>query len=133
MLTPNALLQRAEQATQKAYAPYIPFKVGSALLLADGAVIEGANIQYPAPYQWTCAEGTALAQYVMLGRPSPIVAIAVWAENTPHHHITPCGACRQALAEFLLPETPVYMAHATQPDAILTLTVGDLLPHQFKL
>jgi cytidine deaminase len=63
----------------------------------------------------------------------PIVAVAVWAEKTPNHYITPCGSCRQALAEFLTPQTPIVVAHPTQPNGVKAFTMAELLPHQFTL
>jgi cytidine deaminase len=133
-LSPEALLAQAEAIAKHSYSPYIKFAVGAACQLVDGSVVSGANVQYPSPHIWACAENAMLSAYVASGKyPMPIVAVAVWAEKTPNHYITPCGSCRQALAEFLKPEAPVYVAHPTEPHAVKTFTMGELLPHQFTL
>jgi cytidine deaminase len=133
-LTPEALLSEAKKVAHYAYAPYLPFPVGAACQLADGSVVSGTNVQYASTPISVCAENAMLSAYVGSGKyPVQIVAVAVWAEKTPNHYITPCGSCRQALAEFLKPESPIYVAHPTEPNAVKTFTMGELLPHQFTL
>lgn len=97
------LLLVARESTQKAYAPYSNFKVGAAVLLANGEVIAGNNQENAAYPSGLCAERTALfyagAQYPNV----PVVSIAITAEKRvlfPKETLKPCGACRQVLSEF---------------------------------
>lgn len=91
------LRERALAAMERAYAPYSRFKVGAALLGADGSVTEGCNVENAAYPAGICAERGALAAAVARGvRAFDAIAIATEAqEPTP-----PCGVCRQALMEF---------------------------------
>jgi cytidine deaminase len=133
-LPAEILLNEAKIVASYAYAPYLPFPVGAACQLADGTIICGTNVQYASTPISVCAENAMLSAYVASGKyPMPIVAVAIWAEKTPNHYITPCGSCRQALAEFLKPESPIYVAHPNQPHTVRTFTMRELLPHQFTL
>ena len=134
LLSPEALMAQAAKVAQYAYAPYLPFPVGAACQLVDGTIITGTNVQYASTPISVCAENAMLSAYIASGKyPMQIVVVAVWAANTPNHYITPCGSCRQALAEFLLPETPVYLNNPVETEPLLVYTMETLLPHQFKL
>ena len=91
------LMAGAERARRRAYAPYSRFKVGAALLLADGTIVHGSNIENASYGLSVCAERTALWRAVLDGR-RDFVAIAVAAG--PRTSASPCGACRQVLHEF---------------------------------
>jgi cytidine deaminase len=87
------LLERARRAADRAYAPYSGFHVGAALLLRDGRVVTGTNIENASFGLSLCAERAALARAVAEGaRPGEVEAVASSA--------APCGACRQWLVEF---------------------------------
>ncbi|MCE3235314.1 MAG: cdd [Vampirovibrio sp.] len=125
----ETLLQAARQAAENAYAPYSQFPVGAALLTAQGDVISGVNVENASFGLTICAERTAVAKAVSEGK-RRFQAIAVWASKRPHGSVTPCGACRQVLAEFLEPDSPVIMAdNAT--GQIKLLTMKALLPEAF--
>ena len=98
-----ALLSRAEEAVTGSYAPYSDFHVGAAVLMSSGEVFCGANQENAAFPSGLCAERTAL-YYAAANRPEiPIEAIAVTAEyrgSVPEGTVTPCGACRQAMAQY---------------------------------
>lgn len=95
-----ALLQHATKAMQTAYAPYSQFKVGAAVLLENGKIITGNNQENAAYPSGMCAERVALyyagAQYPT----NAIKTIAVTCEAQVDQPVTPCGACRQAIAEY---------------------------------
>src|SRR5690349_20576826 len=91
------LFLAARAAMAKCHAPYSKFPVGAALRTADGRVYSGCNIEVASYPEGWCAETTAIAQYVM-GGGGEIVEIAVVAERMAR--ITPCGGCRQRIAEF---------------------------------
>lgn len=120
------LTDAARAVRENAYAPYSRFKVGAALRAADGAVYTGVNVENAAYPQGTCAEAGAIAAMVAAGqtRIHEIAVIADCPEPVP-----PCGGCRQKLAEFAGPDTPVTLA--TTSGMSLTTTVGALLPGAF--
>ena len=89
------LLQAAEQAQKMAYAPYSSFPVGAAVLAADGTIYAGCNVENASYGLTICAERNAIAHAVSCGS-QHFTAVAVVTDNG----VTPCGACRQVLAEF---------------------------------
>ena len=96
------LLFKAREATAEAYAPYSNFRVGAAVLLANGDIVTGSNQENAAYSMCLCAERTALAAASYLYPNVAVVAIAVTAKayNTVLQvPVPPCGACRQVLAE----------------------------------
>lgn len=95
--TQDRLVEAAKRAAERAYAPYSNFQVGAALLLSDGQIIEGANIENASYPAGICAERSAAAVAINQGR-RDFVAIAVI--GPPAEPITPCGICRQFLSEF---------------------------------
>ncbi|MEP1517475.1 MAG: cytidine deaminase, partial [Nitratireductor sp.] len=91
------LYEAAVAAMAKAHAPYSRFPVGAAIRTADGRIHAGANVENASFPEGWCAETTALSHFVMAGG-GEIAEIAVVAERMAK--ITPCGGCRQRLAEF---------------------------------
>ena len=121
------LFLAAREAMAKAYAPYSKFPVGAALRTKDGRVYAGANIEVASYPEGWCAETTALGHYVM-GGGGEIAEIAVVAERMDR--ITPCGGCRQRLAEFSRPDTKLYLCD--QAGVVETVTMGQMLPFGFS-
>ena len=124
------LVQAARGAMKKAYVPYSHFPVGAALQLSNGEVVTGANIENASYGLTNCAERTAIFRARMLHDlpgDTSIVAIAVVADS--EGAISPCGACRQVMAEFCEASVPVVLTDL-QGDELHT-TVGDLLPYAF--
>lgn len=120
----DELVARAVEARRYAYAPYSNYHVGAALLAESGRIYTGVNIENAVYPTGTCAERTALFKAVSEGE-RRFVAIAVVTENGG----SPCGSCRQALAEFGL-DTLVIIADGTGRVAG-ELTVAELLPRAF--
>ena len=118
------LIRTAQEARQWAYAPYSKYLVGAAVLSASGRVYDGVNIENAAYPTGTCAERVAVFKAVSEGE-RRFLAIAVVTSNGG----TPCGSCRQVLAEFGL-ETVVLIADA-QGNLLQEISVGDLLPGAF--
>lgn len=132
-LTPDCiagLLREAIAVSQRAHCPYSHYHVGAALLAHDGSVTTGCNVENASYGLTLCAERSALVQAVSKGL-HHFRAIAVVADGPAIPY--PCGACRQVLAEFCAPGTPVYIAVSTALDQVQTLTLGALLPHTFHL
>jgi len=125
--TMGQLKTAAEEAAEKAYAPYSNFRVGAALLFDDGAVVAGCNVENISYGLAICAERSALCRAIAEnGAHRKIVAVVV--TNLNHTASPPCGACRQMLSEFVAPHAMVYF-----PDGQGTTSVpfSELLPHSF--
>jgi cytidine deaminase len=121
-----ALKQAAKQATLQAYAPYSHFPVGVAVLATSGKIYIGCNVESASYGATVCAERNAIASAIVAGE-REFKALLVY---TPQSDLTPpCGICRQVIAEFFLPETPV--ASCNHLDQQHTWTVGELLPAAF--
>jgi len=111
---------------ENAYAPYSGFKVGAALRGASGAIYAGCNVENVAYPEGTCAEAGAIAAMVAAGE-TQIASVAVIADSpTP---VTPCGGCRQKIAEFAGGDVVVTLA--TTDGTVLDTTVSALLPGSF--
>lgn len=122
-----SLPETARSVRENAYAPYSGFKVGAALLAADGTVFGGCNVENVAYPEGTCAEAGAIAAMVAAGQTRFQAAYVVADSPTP---VTPCGGCRQKLAEFAAArDVPVTMA--TLAGEEITLTIAQLLPGAF--
>jgi cytidine deaminase len=120
----TTLIQTAIQARKWAYAPYSNYPVGAALLTTSGKVYDGVNVENAAYPTGMCAERVAVFKAVSEGE-RQFEAIAVVTDNGG----SPCGSCRQVLAEFGL-ETAVLIADG-EGNLIEETTVADLLPTAF--
>lgn len=120
----QTLVARARQARERAYAPYSRYRVGAALLSASGDIFEGVNVENAAYPTSICAERAALFSAVSGGQ-RRFTALAVVTDNAG----SPCGACRQVLAEFGL-ELRVILADR-QGSIRRQTTVAELLPDAF--
>ena len=124
-MNPADLIAAARLALENAHAPYSGYRVGAALLCADGTVYTGCNVENASYGLTNCAERTAVFTAVAEGhRQFQAIAIAASGEPAPY----PCGACRQVLAEFCTEDFPVSVA---VDDGYETITLGELLPHRF--
>ncbi|TCP60259.1 cytidine deaminase [Rhodovulum bhavnagarense] len=121
------VLSAARAVRENAHAPYSRFKVGAAVRGADGAIHVGCNVENVASPEGTCAEAGAIAAMVAAGC-REIVEVAVIADGP--EPVTPCGGCRQKLAEFAAPDVKVTMA--TLSGRMREMTVGELLPGAFS-
>ena len=127
---PSALLHLARQARRHAWAPYSGFAVGAVVQTRDGRLFEGCNVENAAYGLCNCAERTALFAAVAAGcRPGDFAALAVVAD-TPGP-VSPCGACRQVMAELCDGAMPVLLGNLGE--ACEATTVGALLPGAFRL
>ena len=120
-MTDRELVERAQEAAANAYAPYSKFLVGAAVLLRDGRVITGVNVENASYPLGMCAERCALARAAAEGvRPGDVEAVAVTA--------SPCGGCRQWLAEFRVER--VAFLHEGE---LLVRSPQELMPDSFVL
>ena len=130
MLDSTELVQEAVRAADAAYCPYSRFQVGAAVVGDDGKIYTGCNIENASFGLTNCAERTAIFKAVSAGCRA-IRALAV-AGGTPEQPASPCGACRQVMAEFGKADLPVSITDRDGKQ-IRTVTLGDLLPLSFSL
>ena len=123
----DALLAAAKDAMGKSRPTYSRFPVGAAIRTADGAIHAGGNIEVASYPEGWCAETTALSHYVMAGG-GDITDICVIAEKL--EMCTPCGGCRQRLAEFAPPNARLHLCDST--GIAKTVTMTDVLPFAFQ-
>jgi cytidine deaminase len=123
--TRDELIHAALDAQQRAYAPYSNFPVGAALRTAGGKIFQGANVENASYGLTICAERVAAAAAVAAGE-RDFAAIAIVSPGG----VSPCGACRQFLAEFN-PALRIVMVDSQQPDHGYQSTLDDLLPNRF--
>ncbi|WP_411892244.1 cytidine deaminase [Yoonia sp. SDW83-1] len=121
-----SLIDTARQVRENAHAPYSKFKVGAALRGVSGTVYAGCNVENVAYPEGTCAEAGAIAAMVA-GGDTEIAEIAVIADSPKP--ISPCGGCRQKIAEFAKGDVKVTLT--TVDGVTLETTVADLLPGVF--
>src|SRR5947209_2745348 len=123
------LLALAREVAQRAHCPYSHFRVGAALV-ADEKTYVGVNVEISSYGLALCAERSALAAAISAGA-GPITQVAVACidapSDAPFNERTPCGACRQWLAD-LAPDAVIYIDGTSQD-----FSVADLLPHAFGL
>ena len=124
------LLAAAHDALASAYAPYSNFPVGAAVLLSDGTIVHGCNIENASFGMTVCAERVAIFQAVSNGR-LDIAAVAV-VTNGPKVG-TPCGACRQVISEFSPADNPIIVLSAPINGDSDVEPITVLLPHAFDL
>jgi|SRR6478752_259494 len=128
------LMQAARAVRERAHAPYSEFAVGAAVRNAAGATFAGANVENASFPEGCCAETSALAAMVAgtpAGADRRIVAVAVVADRVAGRLTTPCGGCRQRIAEFARPDTPVHVADPSGEGR--TYLMKELLPAAFAL
>lgn len=122
----NDLFEAARAAMSRCHAPYSEFPVGAAVRADDGRVYAGANVEVASYPEGWCAETTAIGHMIM-GGGLKIEEVAVVAEKMVA--CTPCGGCRQRLAEFAGPDTKIHLCDMN--GIVRTVTLGELLPFAF--
>lgn len=121
-----SLLEAATKVRERAYAPYSNFKVGAAIRAESGAVYTGCNVENVAYPEGTCAEAGAIAAMIAGGDARIVEALVIADSPLP---VTPCGGCRQKLAEFSGADARITMT--TLAGETRTLTMAELLPGAF--
>ena len=123
-----SLKDDAKAVMARAYAPYSNFHVGAAIRGASGAVYSGCNVENVAYPEGTCAEAGAIAAMVAAGETRLTEVYVIAGSPMP---VTPCGGCRQKLAEFGAGDVPVTMG-TTANETELHMTLAALLPGAFN-
>lgn len=123
----NMLVEKAIEARSKAYVPYSKFQVGAAVLTSNDHVFLGCNVENASYGLTNCAERTAIFKAVSEGD-TEIKAIAVVGDTDGP--ISPCGACRQVIAEFATEDTKIYLANLN--GVVTESTISEILPGYFS-
>lgn len=122
----SPLIEAAAAARQHAYAPYSHFAVGAAILTAEDQIFSGCNVENASYGLTLCAERNAASSAVAAGHRQWVDLVLV-----THNAVTPCGACRQFLAEFNL-QLRITLVHADTRNIAGSMCLADLLPHAFR-
>lgn len=120
------LVELAIEASNRAYVPYSHFPIGAALKTADGTIFQGCNIENASFGLTNCGERTAIFKAVSEGH-KDLVEIAIYGETA--EPVSPCGACRQVMAEFFKQDAKVTLI--AKDGRTVEMTVGELLPYSF--
>ena len=129
----NLLIKKALAAKECAYSPYSSFKVGAALLSADGKIYTGCNIESASYSPTCCAERVAFFKAVSEGQRNfkAIAIVGASAFANEFGFCSPCGVCRQVMSEFCTDDFKIILADSKGEHKIFTL--AELLPLNFKL
>lgn len=126
----NSLAKLAAESAKAAYSPYSGFKVGAALLCADGTVYTGCNIENSAYSATVCAERVAFFKAISEGKTDfEAVAIAGGKDAVIDGICPPCGVCRQVMAEFC--NSKRFKVLLVKKDGFEEHSLGELLPLSF--
>ena len=129
-MTPENLILQAKAAMDRAYAPYSGYRVGAALLCADGTVYSGCNVENASYGATNCAERTAFFKAISEGkRDFSAIAVCGGKDGEVTDAFPPCGICRQVMREFCGEDFTVYLGTA---DGYKTVTLAQLLPCSFS-
>lgn len=133
MMTPLELIECAKYAQKNAYAPYSAFLVGAALITKSGKVYKGCNIENKCFSPTICAERTAFFKAISEGETDfeAIAVVGAHKDGAYKHFCSPCGVCRQVMAEFCGSDFKIILGGDTTDYKVMTL--GELLPESFSL
>jgi cytidine deaminase len=123
-----SLFQQALKVRELAHAPYSKFKVGAAIRTATGKIFVGCNVENIAYPEGSCAEAGAISAMIAGGEKQIEEIIVVADSPVP---VSPCGGCRQKIAEFSSAGTSVLIAGLD--GEVSRKTIGELLPDAFTI
>jgi cytidine deaminase len=123
----DSLIVHAREVARRAYAPYSRFRVGAAIEDGAGAIFVGCNVENASYGLTSCAERNAIFGAIAAGASRPFAALAVSCIDAAESGCSPCGACRQVIAEHFSLDAPIRV------DGVGDFTPADLLPHAFRL
>lgn len=130
-MDPKKLLELAVEAMHRAYVPYSGYRVGAALLCADGTVYQGCNIENASYTPTICAERTAFFKAIYDGkRDFTAIAVVGGKDGKITGLFPPCGVCRQVMREFCRDDFMIYMGG---PEGSFEAhTLSEILPYSFS-
>ncbi len=122
----DRLVKEAKKVRKRAYAPYSEYKVGAALITRSGAIFAGCNVENASYGATICAERGAIMQMVAAGETEPVALAVVTADEG-----SPCGICRQVLAEFAI-DMPIVLVGMKGGESGRVVTLAEILPLAFR-
>lgn len=127
----DVLVQEAQAVRKRSYSPYSKYPVGAAIATKKGSIFVGTNVENASLGATICAERGAVMAMIAAGERDPIACAVVTGDREP---ASPCGMCRQVLAEFN-GELPIAMVGlgSREGETGRVVSLAELLPHQFKL
>ncbi len=130
----NELFAVAARTLKNSYSPYSKFKVGAAVLTGSGNIYGGTNIENASFGLTNCAERTAIFSAIAAGEREFKALAIVFSQKGLGKLSTPCGACRQVMAEFCSPTMPIYTADVSsgKPERIVQKKLKDYYPYPFS-
>ena len=120
----NELIDLAEKVAENSYSPYSHFRVGAALLCSNGEVITGVNVENRSFGLTICAERSAITSAITKGL-TDFQELAIYCPDADYP-VSPCGACRQVISEFVPEDFPVHFKGRKGP--VVTRTIKELFP-----
>ena len=130
-MTPEKLVELAKEAMTHAYIPYSGYKVGAALLCADGSVYQGCNMENASFTPTVCAERTAFFKAIYDGhRDFEAIAVCGGKDGQITGVFPPCGVCRQVMREFCKDDFRIYLADGQ--GGYVAHTLAEMLPFSFS-
>ncbi len=128
MLTIDQKFEHAKIARSRSYSPYSNFKVGAVVIMDNDEVVYGCNVENASYGLCNCAERNAIFSAISLGLdPKMIKEMVIIAGS--ERPVSPCGACRQVMAEFLNSNTKITLFNLNKD--YIEITLGELLPYSF--
>jgi cytidine deaminase len=121
----TTLFERATKAAELSYSPYSKFRVGAALLCDDGTIITAANVENRSYGLTICAERSAIVSALAQGK-KKFTSLTISCPDASYP-VSPCGACRQFISEFVEPGFPVRFGGSD--GKFVDTTIGELFPH----
>lgn len=128
-MTSSELFDMAVAARENSYSPYSGFRVGAALLTADGNVYTGCNIENAAFTPTVCAERVAIFKAVSNGETEFKQIAVVGGSDEVADGVFPCGVCRQVMVEFCDSD---FIITVLKDGEVRDYTLGEILPHSFS-
>ncbi len=127
----NKLLKTAKTAFKNSYSPYSNYRVAAAVLGKSGKIYGGTNIENASYGLSMCAERCAIFKAISEGEKEIKAVLIIVSQNPKLPEASPCGACRQVIAEFARPDTPIYIYNTEDTKNLIMHTLKEYLPNAF--
>lgn len=127
----NKLLKKAKESFKNSYSPYSNYKVAAAALAKSGKIYGGINIENASYGLTMCAERCAVFKAISEGEKEIKALLIIVSQDPKLPEATPCGACRQVIAEFAHPDTPIYTLNLQDKNSMIMRELKEYLPNAF--
>ena len=127
----NKLVKKAKETFKNSYSPYSNYRVAAAVLAKSGKIYGGTNIENASYGLSMCAERCAIFKAVSEGEKEIKAVLIIVSQNPKAPEASPCGACRQVIAEFARPDIPIYIINLEDSKKVIRHTLKEYLPYAF--